>query len=111
MPSVEESVDLMKTEARNQLAEKGLLAGAPTLDTTGSLEALAPAMEKHCGVKAGSVIKVHGDTLSFDPDDPKAFSDYEKTVCLFQVLVLSGAAKYGFVGNEKLPTEQESVDE
>ncbi len=106
-PPAGEAVDQLKEDARKQLSENGLLEGAPTLESTGSVEALAPAMEQHCGVEVGSVIKVHGDTLSFDPDDPNSFSDYEKNICLLQVLVLSGATKYGFVGNEKVEAKSE----
>ncbi|MEM6476766.1 MAG: hypothetical protein AAF687_11420 [Pseudomonadota bacterium] len=110
-PAPDSAVEQRMERARASLAKRGLLEGAPTLESTGSLEALAPAMEKHCGFKVGSVLKTYGDALSYEPANPSGFDDFEKATCLFNVIALSGVTKFGFVGNEKAADDDAGVGE
>lgn len=93
--------------ARRHLREKGLLEGAPTLESEGNLDALAPAMERYCGLEPGSIVKVEGDALTFDPVNQGAFEDIERVSCLWAVMQLSGVTKFGFVGNGRGPLDDE----
>lgn len=93
------SVEKVKERARSYLRARGLLEGAPSLANKGSLNALAVAMERHCGLAPGSVIQLRGDTLSTDLERLKN-AGQDKFTCLMSVLWLSGVTKLDFVGGE-----------
>ena len=107
-PISDVAIERLKDSARDRLRAAGLLEGAPTLASTGSLEALAPAMEKHCGLAPGSVIEVRTNVLSFEGAGLTT-APYEQLACLLAVLQLAGVpgTKYGFVGNDKYVTPEE----
>lgn len=92
------------------LQEKGLLEALPERANFESLDAYAKALEAHGGVAPGSVLRVSGDEILFDPprDDksPAAFLDhYSDLIGIIGYLSVRDGFGFAFIGNEQFAEE------
>jgi hypothetical protein len=95
----------MIADAKAAVAKLGLLSGFPKRSEYADLRAYAAALERHCGLVTGSVLRVSGDAVAFDPPrqtDPMAFTrKHEKILAVVMYAAAVGdLEKFGFIGNE-----------
>lgn len=102
----------MLEDARQSLKKLGRFDNFPTRDAFPSNKLYAEALESHCGVERGSVLKEFGEWITFQPlkadlRDVGAFHD--KYNCLFAAIyyaLATGDLKdFGFVGNGQYVSE------
>jgi len=98
----------MLTEARAELEQRGLLVGFPERETFDNLQLYAEALEVHSGLSPNSTLKVHGDSITFDPSrDNGNFQEFSNKYSNLLVAIRFAVARgdfknFGFIGNEKL---------
>lgn len=100
----------MLENLKARLQEKGLLEALPERASFESLDAYAKALEAHGGVAPGSVLRVSGDEILFDPprDDksPAAFLDhYSDLIGIIGYLSVRDGLRFAFIGNEQFSEE------
>lgn len=87
------------------LAEAGFSRVAEPAPFT---QSQADAISDECGANR-AWLKVEADgTVRFEPAPD---GDYDAAACILQRIKLSGATKFGFVGNERLPPAEGHADE
>lgn len=92
--------------AETALAELGLLKGLPRRADFASDTLFAAALEEHCGLTKGEVIRPFGGMLVLQPpidSHPDFASAAKRYACLLSAMTLAGARgdiKFGFVGNQ-----------
>ena len=97
--------------AKNGLAEVGLLEGFPERAKYKNDKLFAEAVELHCGLDAGSVLKEVEGGLTFQPDYPGLDSDtlserYRRLIAAVMYAQARGDIQnFGFVGNEIYQTD------
>lgn len=97
--------------SKNALEEVGLLEGFPERSIYKNEKLFVEAIEVHCGLDAGSVLKEVEGGLTFQPDDPGLDSDTlsEKHRRLIAAVMYAQAKgdiqNFGFVGNEVYQTD------
>jgi len=97
--------------AKNGLAAAGLLEGFPERAKYKNDKLFAEAIEVHCGLDAGSVLKEVEGGLTFQPTDPGLDSEtLSERYRLLITAVIYAQAKgdiqnFGFVGNEMYQTD------
>lgn len=101
----------MIAEATSKAEELGLLNGFPKRSDYRSLEKYARAIELHSGNAPGSVLKVSGESILFDPPrdaDFKRFSDrYSKILAAIMYASAIGDMEgFGFIGNEAMTDDK-----
>ena len=84
-----------------------LLEGFPKRSNYADLPSYAAAIERHCGLKDGSVLRVSGDTVTFEPPHETNISDFTKRYEKILAAVIYASAigelsKVGFIGNEAI---------
>tara|TARA_B100000678_G_C18097893_1_gene457500 strand:+ start:444 stop:857 length:414 start_codon:yes stop_codon:yes gene_type:complete len=102
----QEAIERPKDSSRTTLVEMGLLDGVPTVESTGGLKNFAPAAEVHCGLERGSTLRVEGGSLVLEPSESQFEANYDELSCLLAVITLSGATKFGFIGNEQISEQK-----
>ncbi|MDI1294903.1 MAG: hypothetical protein PSY12_03330 [bacterium] len=95
----------MVTEATNNIKKLGLLKNFPKRSSFDSLTEYAHALERHCGVAQGSVLKVVDDGVSFAPPREPNYQKFSKLYSKILAAVMYASAtgdveKMGFIGNE-----------
>lgn len=94
----------MIAETKAAVTKLGVLNDFPKRSHYTDLRKYAGALEQHCGLMAGSVLRVSGDSVSFDPPretDPMVFTrKYEKILAVVMYATAVGdLEKFGFTGN------------
>lgn len=94
----------MIAETKAAVTKLGLLNDFPKRSHYTDLREYAGALEQHCGLMAGSVLRVSGDSVSFDPPretGPMVFTrKYEKILAVVMYATAVGdLEKFGFIGN------------
>lgn len=97
----------MVADAKAAVTKLGLLDGFPQRSNYVDLRNCAIALERHCGLMAGSVLQVSSDALTFDPScktGPRAFMKrYAKILAAAMYATAIGdLEKLGFIGNEAI---------
>lgn len=95
----------MIAEATENIKKFGLLKDFPKRATFNSMTEYARALERHCGVLQGSVLKVVDNGISFDPPREPDYQNFSKLYSKILAAVMYASAigdleKMGFVGNE-----------
>jgi len=101
---------LMRQQARAELAELDLLDGFPERSAFTDEDAYARALETHCGIEPGSMIKRTPHGLSMMPEamptGPMEGEQFQRFSCLLSSIMYAAADgadfTIGFVGNEKI---------
>jgi hypothetical protein len=94
-------------EAKAELEERGLLADFPDRESFDNLQDYAEALEVHSGLSPNSTLKVHGDSITFDPPrDGGNFQNFSNRYSNLLLAIRFAAARgdfrnFGFIGNEK----------
>lgn len=99
-------------DAKAAVTKLRLLDGFPQRSNYDDLRGYAEALERHCGLIAGSVLRVSGNAVAFDPPretDPTAFlKRYEKVLAVVMYAAAIGdLEKLGFIGNEAIAEPNE----
>lgn len=94
-------------DAEAALKGYGRWEGFPRRVEFASLDVYAHALERHLGFAPGSLFKVSGDALTFDPprEDFLAASSYERFVPVMAAMSYASASDrvhFGFIGNDKV---------
>lgn len=97
----------MIADAKAAVTKLRLLEGFPQRSNYVDLHGYTEALERHCGLMAGSVLRVSGDVVTFDPPreaDPMALMKrYEKVLAaVMYAIAISDLEKFGFIGNEAI---------
>lgn len=97
----------MIAESKAAVAKLGLLEGFPKRSNYADLRSYAGALERHCGLNEGSVLRVSGETVTFEPTREPDFSAftkrYEKILAVVMYAsVIGDLPKSGFIGNEAM---------
>ena len=108
----------MIAETKAAVTKLGLLNDFPKRSHYTDLRKNAGALEPHCELMAGSVLRVSGDSVSFDPPretDPMVFTrKYEKILAVVMYATAVGDLKqFGFIGNAAVaesPDSREKTD-
>lgn len=101
----------MLAEARVGLEKRGLLDGFPERSEFSSDKLFAEALERHCGMKAGSFfVKSHGELIGKPKGGKLSKADRDRLSCLMNAILYVSAKgenlKFGFVGNEAVVPDQ-----
>jgi hypothetical protein len=97
----------MIADAKAAVTKLRLLDGFPQRSNYVDLRGYTEALERHCGLIVGSVLRASGDAVAFDPPretDPTAFSKrYEKVLAaVMYATAIGDLEKLGFIGNEAI---------
>lgn len=97
----------MIADARDELTKLGLLHFFPKRSDFVDLRKYAEALEQHCGLKSGSVLRVSGDAVTFDPPrekDAMAFTKRYKKIlaAVIYATAVGDLNEFGFIGNEAI---------
>lgn len=95
----------MIADATADLKKLHLFSGFPKRSSFPSVQAYAQALETHCGLAAGSVLKVKGSDVVFDPPREKNVQDFSKRYSKMLAALMYASAigdlhRLGFIGNE-----------
>lgn len=89
------------------LKEYGLWEGFPRPGGFATLDGYAHALERHLGFASGSLFKVNGDALTFDPprDEFLAAGSFERYTPVMAAMSFASASdnvQFYFIGNDKV---------
>lgn len=89
------------------LKRYGFWEGFPRLGGFATLDGYAHALERHLGFASGSLFKVSGDALTFDPprDEFLAAGSFERYAPVMAAMAFASAsdnAHFYFIGNDKV---------
>jgi hypothetical protein len=93
-------------DARDTLAQRGLLKDLPKRADFPTAAAFAVAIERHCGVTS-QVLKASADSSLLIEPAGKSDPSYDQSTCLFAAMIAAGETKFGFIGNEKVAPSKE----
>ncbi|MEJ2410905.1 MAG: hypothetical protein P8Y48_16790, partial [Novosphingobium sp.] len=90
---------------------RGLLDGFPERSEFSSEKLFAEALERHCGMKAGSFfVENHGQLIGKPTSGKLSKADWDRLSCLMNAIMYVSAKgenfKFGFVGNEAFVPDQ-----
>jgi hypothetical protein len=96
----------MLENATAEVEKRGLLKNFPDRNSFASLELYAQALERHSGLAPGSVLRVSGQTIVFDPPRGQTtFRDFDKRYSSLLAVIMFATARgdfksFGFIGNK-----------
>ncbi|MCP3735391.1 hypothetical protein M9979_10970 [Sphingomonas sp. RP10(2022)] len=98
-------------DARAELERRGVLHSFPERSKFASDKLFAEALERQCGMKPGSFFVESQSGLIGQPKPGRqSKADEERTACLMAAIMYVSAKgepfKFGFVGNEAIPSER-----
>jgi len=102
----------MIAEATATAKKLGLLNGFPKRSDYSSLDEYAQAIEVHSGIIPGSVLRVSGDSILFDPPrdtDVKNFSNRYSNIlaAVMYASAIGDMENFGFIGNEAVADDKQ----
>lgn len=96
----------MLASYESRLKEAGLWEGFPERQGFASLAEYAVALEGHGGVEPGTVLRVSGDGILFDPPRNADYSEfverYSKLLLVVSYASMRDRLSLGFLGNENV---------
>lgn len=102
----------MIAESKAAVTKLRLLKGFPQRSNYADLRSYTEALERHCGLMGGNVLRVSGDTVTFEPPPETDFlgftKRYEKILAAVRYAgAIGDLEKFGFIGSEAIADTNE----
>jgi hypothetical protein len=99
----------MLEQFRQSLSDLGLLDNFPERALFANSKLFAEALETHCGVPKGEVLKEFGESIMYQPPADHHIELNDKYICVMAAAMFAFAKgemkEFGIVGNEEYSTE------